>query len=93
MSRVVGLLGSALGLGTGVSRFARDELASSPGVKTMRLSRSKSRPVGRRKADAVAREALTRRADEIVLVDPQTSGLGRLDRRRLRRRSAVPVSD
>jgi hypothetical protein len=48
---------------------------------------------GRRRADAVAREALARRADEIVLVDPRRSGLGRLERRRLRRRSPVPVSE
>jgi hypothetical protein len=48
---------------------------------------------GRGRADAVAREALARRADEIVLVDPRKSGLGRLERRRLRHRSPVPVSE
>jgi hypothetical protein len=48
---------------------------------------------GRRRVDAVAREALARRADELVLVDPQTSGLTRLERRRLRRKSPVPVSE
>jgi len=48
---------------------------------------------GRRRAEVVAREALARRADEIVLADPRTSGLGHLERRRLRRRSPVPVSE
>jgi hypothetical protein len=48
---------------------------------------------GRGKADAVAHEALARCADEIVLADPQRIGLGRLERRRLRRRSPVPVSE
>jgi hypothetical protein len=43
-------------------------------------------------ADRVAAEALAREADEIVLADPAHSGLGRLERRRLRRRSPVPVS-
>ena len=42
--------------------------------------------------DAIAREALERGADEIVLADPRASALGRLERRRLRRRSAVPLS-
>jgi hypothetical protein len=42
--------------------------------------------------DALAREALTRGADEIVLADPRGSGLGGLERRRLRRRSPVPIS-
>ena len=46
----------------------------------------------RHAADAVAREALSRGADEIVLADPRASGLGALERRRLRRRSPVPVS-
>lgn len=40
---------------------------------------------------ALVTEALARGADEIVLADPRGSGLGRLERRRLRRRSAVPV--
>jgi hypothetical protein len=75
--------------------LARDDLASASkalnGDETVELDVLALS--GRRRADAVAREALTRRADEIVLVDPQTSGLGRLERRRLRRRSAVPVSD
>lgn len=48
---------------------------------------------GRRAADAVVREARERGADEIVLADPRVSRLGRLQRRRLRRRSPVPVSD
>jgi len=43
-------------------------------------------------ADAIAREAVVRGADEIVLADPRGSGLGGLERRRLRRRSSVPVS-
>jgi hypothetical protein len=46
----------------------------------------------RRLVDAIVSEALTRGADEIVLADPRASGLGRLERRRLRRRSAVPLS-
>ncbi|HZG49269.1 MAG TPA: hypothetical protein VEY90_07085 [Thermoleophilaceae bacterium] len=46
---------------------------------------------GRRAADAVAVEALRRRADAIALADPRASGLGPLERRRLRRRSPVPV--
>jgi len=48
---------------------------------------------GRRAADAVAEEAVRRAADEIVLVDPRTTGLGRLARRRLQRISPVPVSE
>ena len=47
---------------------------------------------GRHPADALAAEARTRRADEIVLADPSYSGLRRWERRRLRRRSPVPVS-
>ena len=43
-------------------------------------------------ADTLTAEALTRGADEIVLADPGASGLGRLERRRLRRRSPLPVS-
>ena len=43
-------------------------------------------------ADAIGREALARGADEIVLADPRGSGLGGLERRRLRRRSPVPIS-
>ena len=42
--------------------------------------------------DAITREALTRGADEIVLADPRGSGLGGLERRRLQRRSAIPIS-
>jgi hypothetical protein len=42
--------------------------------------------------EAVAGEALARGADEIVLADPRASGLGRLELRRLRRRSPVAVS-
>jgi hypothetical protein len=47
---------------------------------------------GRHAAEAVAREALARGADQIVLADPRASGLGSVERRRLRRRSPVPVS-
>ena len=43
-------------------------------------------------ADTLAAEALARGADEIVLADPGACGLGRLERRRLRRRSPLPVS-
>lgn len=46
---------------------------------------------GRHVADTVAAEALARNADEIALADPRASGLGPLERRRLRRRSPVPV--
>jgi hypothetical protein len=48
---------------------------------------------GQHPADALAAEALTRRADEIVLADATHSGLRRRERRRLRRRSPLPVSD
>jgi hypothetical protein len=48
---------------------------------------------GRHPADALAREAVARGVDEIVFVDPKATALGRRERRRLRRRSAVPVSD
>lgn len=75
--------------------LARDDLASAS--KAVAGDESVELDVlalpGRRRADAVAREALARRADEIVLADPRTSGLGRLERRRLRRRSPVPVSE
>jgi alkanesulfonate monooxygenase SsuD/methylene tetrahydromethanopterin reductase-like flavin-dependent oxidoreductase (luciferase family) len=43
-------------------------------------------------ADALTAEALTRGADEIVLADPSHSGLRRRERRRLRRRSPLPVT-
>jgi hypothetical protein len=46
----------------------------------------------RHPADALAAEALTREADEIVLADAPYSGLRRRERRRLRQRSPVPVS-
>jgi hypothetical protein len=45
-----------------------------------------------RLASTLTREALARGADEIVLADPPRSRLTRLERRRLRRRSPVPVS-
>jgi hypothetical protein len=47
---------------------------------------------GRHPADALAAEAMTRDADQIVLADPSRSGLRRRERRRLRRRSPLPVS-
>jgi nucleotide-binding universal stress UspA family protein len=47
---------------------------------------------GRHMVSALTREALARDADEIVLADPPRSGLTRLERRRLLRRSPVPVS-
>ena len=47
---------------------------------------------GRGAVDTLGREALARGADEIVLADPRASGLGPIERRRLRRRSPVPVS-
>jgi hypothetical protein len=47
---------------------------------------------GAHPTDALTAEALTRGADEIVLADPSYSGLRRRERRRLRRRSPVPVS-
>ena len=43
-------------------------------------------------ADTVTAEALARGADEIVLADPPRSGLRRRERRRLRRRSPLPVT-
>lgn len=42
-------------------------------------------------ADVITREALVRNADRIVLADPSACGLGALERRRLRRRSPIPV--
>ncbi len=45
----------------------------------------------RKVVDAIAREALTRGADEMVVADTRRSGLGGLELRRLRRRSAVPI--
>ena len=44
---------------------------------------------GRRAADAVIRQALARDVDEVVVAGP----LGPIERRRLRRKSPVPVSD
>ena len=46
---------------------------------------------GRRPADAVIRAALSRGADEVVLADVGATPIGPLQRRRLRRRSPVPV--
>jgi hypothetical protein len=47
---------------------------------------------GAHPADELAAEAVTRGADDIVLADPSHSGLRRRERRRLRRRSPVPVT-
>jgi hypothetical protein len=47
---------------------------------------------GGRAAQTLADEALARGADRIVLADARASGLGRLELRRLRRSSPVPVS-
>jgi hypothetical protein len=47
----------------------------------------------RQGVDAIVREALARDADAIVLADPRASGLGRRERRRLRRDSPVPVGE
>jgi Universal stress protein family len=47
----------------------------------------------RHPADALAGEALARGVDEIVFADPKATALGRRERRRLRRRSAIPVSE
>jgi hypothetical protein len=45
----------------------------------------------RKVVDAIAHEALARGADEIVLADPRGSGPGGFERRRLRRRSPIPI--
>ena len=47
----------------------------------------------RRAVETLVREALARDADEIVVADPRASGLGPLERRRLRRKSPMPVSE
>jgi hypothetical protein len=47
---------------------------------------------GGRVSETLAGEALARGADEIVLADPRTSGLGRFELRQLRRSSPVPVT-
>jgi hypothetical protein len=44
-------------------------------------------------ADAIAGRASELGAERIVLADPRAAGLGRWARRRLRRRSEVPVSE
>ena len=46
---------------------------------------------GRRSVNAVVGEAERRGASEIVVADPARCGLGRRERRRLRRSSPVPV--
>jgi hypothetical protein len=75
--------------------LARDELArasravtSSEAVEFDLLSYR-----GRHPADAVVREAVAREVDEIVLADPKATPLGRRERRRLRRRSSIPVGE
>jgi hypothetical protein len=47
---------------------------------------------GRDVVGSITREALAQGADQIVVADPRGSGLGRLELRRLRRVSPVPVS-
>jgi hypothetical protein len=47
---------------------------------------------GRRAADVVIREAVARGADAIALADARAVRIGVLQRRRLRRKSPVPVS-
>ena len=44
-------------------------------------------------ADAIAGHAAELGAERIVLADPRAAGLGRWARRRLRRRSSVPISE
>jgi hypothetical protein len=46
---------------------------------------------GRRAADAIVRAAIERGVDQVVLADPASTPLGPLARRRLRRRSPLPV--
>jgi len=48
---------------------------------------------GRRAADVVIREAVARDADAIVLADARSGRIGVLERRRLRRKSPVSVSE
>jgi nucleotide-binding universal stress UspA family protein len=48
---------------------------------------------GRRAADVVIREAVARDADAIILADARSGRIGALERRRLRRKSPVPVSE
>jgi hypothetical protein len=74
--------------------FARDHLARAirvvgpdPGVDFEVLPARVGQAVR-----TLAREANARGADHILLADPRASGLTRLERRRLRRSSPVPVS-
>jgi hypothetical protein len=67
---------------------AADALDDHDGVEFRVLAARASDPV-----DAIVREAIRCSAGEIVLADPRASGLGRLERRRLRRSSATPVRD
>jgi hypothetical protein len=67
---------------------AADALGDHERVEFRVLGAPASDPAG-----AIASEAARRGADEIILADPRGSGLGRIERRRLRRRSAVPVRD
>jgi hypothetical protein len=75
--------------------LAREDLARASRAVTSTESVEFDRLIyrGRHPADALAREALARGVDEIVFVDPKATALGRRERRRLRRRSAVPVSE
>lgn len=65
---------------------AADALGDNERVEFRVLGAPASDPAG-----AIASEAARCGADEIILADPRGSGLGRIERRRLRRRSAVPV--
>ena len=48
---------------------------------------------GRRAADVVIREAVARNADAIMLADARSGRIGALERRRLSRKSPVPLSE
>jgi hypothetical protein len=74
--------------------FARDHLAKAAQVVGPRADVDFALLAARvgHAVETLAREASARGADEIVLADPRASGLTRFERRRLRRRSPVPVS-
>jgi len=62
------------------------------GAPSLCRQRSSDRGEQRGHRRSAGGEALARGADEIVLADPRASGLGRLELRRLRRRSPVAIS-
>ena len=73
--------------------LAREDLARAAHAVSDR-SRVEFRVLGAPGSDpasAIAGEAARCGADEIILADPRASGLGRIERRRLKRCSAVPV--